>query len=197
MSDLRSLCESKAEIDLLHSLEKWFRPPHLKCQVPVRRYRVDFMVGSTAIEMDGAEFHRDSQDKDDLRDAEILLSGEVSRIIRIPAAGFMFFREACHVALARWLDGISVGVRDHPDVLIGIEQIDRQADAFMKVEGDRDEASIKYYLEQDAVVFDGQYAHVGRPSAFLERLHPIKQYINLNDIKLYAWYASLQCKDPA
>lgn len=102
------LCESPAEEMLYNELIK--RPRRFAQQIKIGRRRLDFLVVLDGLrinlEVDGREFHRYVDDLK--RDSEILESGKIDWVVRIPAA-FLFSRQdAVFSILNRWFPGLEL-----------------------------------------------------------------------------------------
>jgi very-short-patch-repair endonuclease len=96
--------ESALEQRFAWLAHKYFRNRTLRSQVPVARYRLDFVFDQVAFECDGFRFHssRFDQERDRLRDHAILESGIVNTIYRIPGRCLVFRPEDCFYAISRW-----------------------------------------------------------------------------------------------
>ena len=100
--------ESVLESRFWHRIRKSSRGPFSRVvpQFRVGQYRCDsmFMIRDrkVVIEVDGSQFHR--PDRDDQRDEQILSSGHVDEIIRIPYAAMWHHDRATLHVLGAWHD---------------------------------------------------------------------------------------------
>lgn len=94
----KQVCDSELEFDFLRVAVRRFDMDQIRImqQVVVGRYRIDFTLEDPfrriGIELDGKRFHDTSRDF--FRDQEILKSGFVSAIVRIPFRAMWYYREA-------------------------------------------------------------------------------------------------------
>lgn len=96
-----SLCESPMEREFLRQVFKSRSLFRLEQQVEIGSYRCDFVLNGCAVEIDGAEFHEFSRDK--ARDAELLRSGRISKLIRIPAASVWYQAPQIMSVIKAWI----------------------------------------------------------------------------------------------
>lgn len=94
-------CESEAEAEFLRCIAKRMSLNGIQQQVEIGRFRCDFVIDGCAIEIDGKPFHDFKRDMQ--RDAEILATKQVERVIRIPAAAHFYYREEVPHIVRMWL----------------------------------------------------------------------------------------------
>lgn len=180
-------CESPAETDLYHILVKHFAPSHIRSQVWIGKYRCDFQIGHTILEIDGREFH--DPKADELRDQEILLDAGISKIIRIPAAAWYWHRDACCCVLAQWLDGFPDRYR--ASALHASKCEEQFGDLEDDEEADR---VLGWMLENSAWNIVGDEAQVGAPTAFLDANHTMLKRIEHGNIGIARWLGTIKLK---
>lgn len=101
-------CESPAEHKLLHLLSKVYPYKSIRNQVPVLRYRMDFVTDDNiAWEVDGKQWH--DEELDEVRDCCILQNSDIHTIVRIPAGAIHWYFNACVSVMRYWRDGCRGG----------------------------------------------------------------------------------------
>lgn len=97
-------CESPLEEIMWHYIEKTRGWDDCEAQVPIAGFRVDalFRHGDNriVIEADGTAFHE--QGRDWRRDKQILATGQVQWIVRVPYAAWQFYGFATLACLRNW-----------------------------------------------------------------------------------------------
>jgi hypothetical protein len=119
---IRDRFESVLEHDFWHEVltHRTGKFEDYDCQFRVGIYRLDaaFKINGRwiGVELDGAQFHNST--KDAIRDREILSTGKIHEIIRIPYAAMTYYPHATMGALGDWHDEFkTVYVRDCSTVL--------------------------------------------------------------------------------
>jgi len=176
-------CESVAEQNLLNALLKNYRTNDIQSQVEIGPYRVDFLTGRVAWEVDGKDYHEYRRDK--ARDTWILNNSFVEQIIRIPAGALHHFRDPCLAIFSHYVTGFNHPAKDAcMDVAESLRQADlycRQFDEF----GFCDEIGQFGELEAYDARCSG-IGYVGSPLAFLDG-HPIWQHVAPRDEGRHRW----------
>lgn len=102
-------CESPLELGFAYQLRKTELGLYgVFVQVPIARYRVDFLIEhegrKIVVELDGKAYH--DKERDYRRDKEII--NYVDAIIRIPFSSMTYYENATMVAISKWEPRLAV-----------------------------------------------------------------------------------------
>ena len=181
-------CESPMEEELLNCLLKFYNPHEILAQHNVggSRFRLDFFTeDGIGWEIDGKGYH--DAEKDQGRDAWILANTEVRQIIRIEAAAFHWFRDACIAVLSHFVQRMEKG-RGHCtfDLITTWSEAEYWLKAIEK--GEFGEADMHQAFEQaEAYFVAGNTGYVGGPFAFIDLGHELWYYIPEERHNLNQW----------
>ena len=154
-------------------------------QVQMLGYRLDFVIfldGEVALEIDGAQYHDPKRDA--RRDEQLLRSGRLAEIIRIPAAAVLYFRDATMKVLSKWHPGLR-----SPEFVFMPERAMQEANQIIASlpfvgEAESREAAYHFAYGEAASVTEKQ-AVVGSPLSMVDSSHEIWRLVDHNQINLH------------